>query len=125
VGDTASTADRASGLMDARPRDLCDGVGDARGLEGVLSLVMTGEGLPAPRLAGERVLFAEAATIVGTFGASDPTIKLRPRYRRSRGTVTKPELDAVVARRTRTRTPCFTSVRMRSTAGTRVERTVV
>jgi hypothetical protein len=77
VGDLATAADRASGLMEVRPRDLCDGVGDARGLEGVLALVMTGEGLPAPRLAGERV-FAEAATIADS-KVGGPTIESRPR----------------------------------------------
>jgi hypothetical protein len=35
-------------------------------------LAMTGEGLPAPRLAGERVGFPEAATMVGTGGRWPP-----------------------------------------------------
>jgi hypothetical protein len=42
-----------------------------------LALVMTGEGLPAPRLAGERV-FAEAATIADS-KVGGPTIESRPR----------------------------------------------
>ena len=63
--------------MEERPRDLCDGVGDARGLEGVLALVITGEGFPAPRLAGERV-FAEAATIADS-KVGGLTIESRPR----------------------------------------------
>ena len=43
----------------------------------LLALVITGEGLPAPRLAGERV-FAEAATIADS-KVGGPTIESRPR----------------------------------------------
>lgn len=71
IGDCASF-DRASGLTDARPRLRCDGVGDASGLEGVLALVMTGEGLPAPRLAGDLEAFlVEAATMLMSWWPPD------------------------------------------------------
>lgn len=44
-------------------------------------MVMTGKGLLTPRLAGERV-FTDAATIAD-LKVGGPTIKMRPRYRRS------------------------------------------
>ena len=82
-------------------------------------MVMTGEGLPAPRLAGERV-FAEAATIADSkVGGS--TIKMRPRYRRS-GRRRPPNRARWLRDCARARTPrdLFDAV---STAGTRVGRT--